>query len=625
MTPKPLHHLGLAALHLAWMASPAVAQLEDPLAPPPPSTVQLPPPAIAGADDPLPTPPPPPPPGEDGPAVEPVPPPEEPLAPPMIPGSPGSQAFPAPPTSPGTPTTDSATPPPPQTPPISASDEGFLIKDAELNDLFQFLAKQAGRQYFHNTRITGPDYRVTGHLNDGNPLQQMEELAFMYGLMLYTKGNTVYALTQTQLSQLPSTEFTYQLRYLRPSDIAEITKVIQSVLSPGTGIVNFEPKTNTIIIIDTAHKIDQARTLLHSLDKPKGQIIVETKIFRINSTAAERLGVSWEASLGQNGTPLEIARSLNSVFGIDSDFASSPQGTGTFGQALNTLEAMAGENLVLSPIQANGVLRALAQGGFATQISNPTMITEDNEQGNISIIDRVPIITTTTNQGNTGQILNATEEVRYKIDPSDPTIVDDPQNHREIGVSMVVTPTLLPDGTIRMNLRPRSAQVTDVIVSVQTGNEYPRVTESMIDSITRVPDGHTLVLGGFYGEVERKDRNKVPLLGDIPVINFFFKSKETVKEQSSLVFMVTPTSYDPGSVAQTGTQSNRIHSALNLTRDYDWVDPQHNPGPAHEPNLRRGIRGLKPQEAPYYPTADEATPQKVEHHSSKTRFSRTRQ
>ena len=607
---KP-RHLCLAACQLALMSSPVLAQLEDPLAPPPPPPAdQLPPPAIPNGDA-LPTPPPPA--VDEGPAVEPVTPPEEPLASPPIPGSPPADLA------------DPAAQPDAVAPPISASDEGFLIKDAELNDLFQFLAKQAGRQYFHNTKIAGPDFRVTGHLNDGNPLQQMEELAFMYGLMLYTKGNTVYALTQSQLSQLPSTEFTYQLRYLRPSDIGEITKVIQSVLSPGTGIVNFEPKTNTIIIIDTAHKIEQARTLLHSLDKPKGQIIVETKIFRINSTAAERLGVSWESSLGQSGTPIEIARSLNSVFGIDSVFESSPQGTGTFGQALNTLEAVTAENLVLSPVQANGVLRALAQGGFATQISNPTMITEDNEQGNISIIDRVPIITTTTNQGNTGQILNATEEVRYKIDPSDPTIVDDPENHREIGVSMVVTPTLLPDGTIRMNLRPRSAQVTDVIVSVQTGNEYPRVTESMIDSITRVPDGHTLVLGGFYGEIERKDRNKVPLLGDIPVINFFFKSKETVKEQSSLVFMVTPTSYDPGSVAQTGRQSNRIHSNLNLTRDYDWVDPEHNPGPAHEPNLRRGIRGLQPQEAPYYPTTGELPPQEVEHHSSKTRFSRARQ
>lgn len=482
--------------------------------------------------------------------------------------------------------------------PIQGTDEGYLIKDAALNDIFQFLAKQAGRQYFHNMKIATPEFRVTGHLNDGNPLQQMEELAFMYGLMLYTKGNTVYALTQAQLNQLPSTEFTYSLRYLRPSDKDQIMELIKPVLSPGTGIVNFEPKTNTIIIIDTAHRIDQARDLLHKIDQPKGQIIVETKILRVNSQAAERVGVNWSSTLGETGTTIEIARSLNAMFGIASEFTSVPNSASGI-----DFDFAPDANLVLSPVQLTGVLRALAEGGVATQISNPTLITEDNERGTISIIDRIPIITTTTNQG-TGDVASVSEEVRYKIDQGDPTINEDPEKHREIGISMVVTPTLLPDGTVRMLLRPRSAQITEEVRSANTGNVYPRVTESMIESLSRVPDGYSLVVGGFYGEVERKDRTKVPLLGDIPILNFFFKSKETVKEQASLVFIVTPTSYDPANKSATGRQSNRVHSSLQLTRDHDWLDTT-NPGPAHEPNLRRGIRGLRPEEAPYYPTQEE--------------------
>ncbi len=507
---------------------------------------------------------------------------------------------------------------------ILQSDEGYLIKDAPLNDIFQFLAKQAGRQYFHNVKISTPDYRVTGHLNDGDPLQQMEELAFMYGLELYTKGNTVYALTQTQLTQLPSTEATYKLNYLRPSDAEQITALVKDVLSPGTGIVKFEPKTNTLILIDTARRIDQAKALLRKIDQPKGQIIVETKILRINSTAAKRTGVSWAASLGETGTTIEAARSLNSIFGISSAWDEESIVTST---GVGELYG-ATENLVLSPVQIRGVLRALAEGGIATQVSNPTLITEDNEQGTISIIDRVPIITTTTNTGGSLGGSSVSEEVRYKIDESDPTITEDPEKHREIGISMVATPTLLPDGTIRMNLRPRSAQITDQIRSAQTENVYPRVTESMIDSTARVPDGFSLVVGGFYGEVESKDRNKVPVLGDIPVLNFFFKSKETVKEQTSLVFIVTPTSYDPTDRAATGRHSNRVHHSLNLTRDHEWVDPL-NPGPAHEPNLRRAIRGLQPEEAPYYPTPEEVEQARIHREAvsageSRPRFSRAR-
>ncbi len=469
--------------------------------------------------------------------------------------------------------------------------DGYIIKDAGLNDIFQFLSKSAGKQYFHNVKINGPEYLVTGHLNDGNPLQQMEELAFMYGLSLHIKGNTIYALTQAQLSQLPAAEFHYQLKYLRPSDMDQIKELVRPVLSPGTGIVNFEPKTNTIIIIDSAHRIEQARSFLHSIDQAKGQIVVETKIFRVNSTSGQRTGVNWRNSLGETGTELKVAQSLNSIFGIPHS-------------AADDVLLGASENLVLSPVQLTGVLRALAEGKVANQVSNPTLITEDNEQASISIIDRIPIITTSVNQSEA--VTQITEEVRYKIDTADKTIAEDPEKHREIGISLVVTPTVLSDGTVRMRLRPRSAQVVESIRG-QTGNLYPRVSESMVESIARVPDGYSLVVGGFYGEVQSKDKTKIPILGDIPVINFFFKSKDAAKEQSSLVFIVTPKSYDPTNKGANRRASEGVRASTQLSRDHDWIDP-YNPGPAHEPNLRRSIRGTQPEEAPYYPRAEELRP-----------------
>jgi type II secretory pathway component GspD/PulD (secretin) len=468
-------------------------------------------------------------------------------------------------------------------------DGGVTIEKTPLNDVMSFLAKKAGRQYFHNSKIATPEFEVTGILNEGNPLQQMEELAFLHSLSLHTKGNTIYALTSTQLAQLPSTEFHYQLRYLRPTDIEQIKELIKPVLTPATGIVNYEPKTNTVIIIDSAHRIEQARNLLHGIDKTKGQIVVETKIIRINSNAGERVGMDWQGSLGRNGTNINLSRDLNSVFGL-------PNNLGTVSPASST-------NLVLSPVQLVGVLRALDNGGLSSQISNPTLITEDNEQANIAIIDRIPIITQTSTAA-TGGVATITEEVRYKIDTADKGIDTDPDKHREIGISLVVTPTLLPDGTIRMKLRPRSAQIVEQITSVQTGNVYPRVTESMVESLARVPDGHSLVVGGFYGEVKKSDKNKVPLLGDIPIVNFFFKSKEATKENTSLVFIVTPKSYNPSSRGAVSGANAGIRRASSLDCDHDWVE-EDNPGPAHEPNVKRTVRGMAPKQAPYYPKEEE--------------------
>jgi hypothetical protein len=126
----------------------------------------------------------------------------------------------------------------------------------------------------------------------------------------------------------------------------------------------------------------------------------------------------------------------------------------------------------------------------------------------------------------------------------------------------------------------------------------------MIESITRIPDGHSLVVGGFYGQVKQKDDNKVPLLGDIPVINFFFKSKEAANETSSLVFVVTPTSYDPGSVAENCATSRAIRDDLALKPGHDWIEPSL-PGPAHQPDLDRTLKDLRPAQRDHQPGVEE--------------------
>jgi hypothetical protein len=70
------------------------------------------------------------------------------------------------------------------------------------------------------------------------------------------------------------------------------------------------------------------------------------------------------------------------------------------------------------------------------------------------------------------------------------------------------------------------------------------------------------------------------------------------------VFIVTPTSYNPTTVGENDRVTKKLEGKTELPYDYDSVDP-YNPGPAHEPNLKRALRGMKPAEAPYYPQSDE--------------------
>lgn len=493
---------------------------------------------------------------------------------------------------------------------IEETPDGFWLRQAKLNDVFQHLAQLGNYQYFHNSELEGPTFIVTGQLMSDDPLKQMEELSLMYGVTIHKQGNTVYALTAPQLSQLPSEPFRYQLKYLRPKDIDQIKLILNPFLTPGTGVIEFETKTNTLIVMDNSRKLDALAMFLDQIDQPKQQIAIETRIIRITSSSQNRIGVDWSSVLGDEGLGLNASTSLNALFNLpELDTVTRVLTSTGSGSSLsvvnnsreitleNTRDSLSNEsNLVLAPVQISAVLRALNAGGLAQQESSPTLITEDNEEGLISIIDRIPIITSTISETEAGQ--NVTELVRYKIDDSDPS--GDPSTTREVGVSVSVTPTILPDSTIRMELRPRSAQVVD-FVEGSNGNRYPRVNESTVTTTARVPNGHSLLIGGFYEVIQSDSANKVPFLGDIPAVNLLFKSTDKRKEHTSLVFIVTPKLYRPEITNENDIMSHEVHDSHVLPTDHDYPDRKQ-PGHTYRSDLRNTVKNSFKQYEPDAPS-----------------------
>jgi type II secretory pathway component GspD/PulD (secretin) len=492
---------------------------------------------------------------------------------------------------------------------IEETADGFWLKSAKLNDVFQHLAQLGNFQYFHNTELEGPTFVVTGQLMDDDPLKQMEELALMYGITIHQKGNTVYALNSTQLSQLPTEPFRYQLKYLRPKDIEQIKLILQPFLTPGSGIIEYETKTNTLIVMDNARKLDALAVFLDQIDQPKQQIAIETRILRVTSNSKNQIGVDWSSVLGDNGLAINSATSLNALFNLPdiataAQFISATDDGNTFTTSSVTADGefrAAGDSggsgsTVLSPVQLTAVLRALEAGGLADQESSPTLIAEDNEEGLISIIDRIPIVTSTVTINDGSQ--NITEEVRYKIDEED--AAGDPTTTREVGVSVAVTPTILPDNTIRMTLRPRSAQVTEYITTA-SGNRFPRVNESSVTTTARVPNGHSLLIGGFYEESTQDVTNKVPILGDVPAVNLLFKSTTTEKKNTSLVFIITPKLYRPELALENDTMSHEIHESHVLPSNHDYPN-RFKPGANYRSDLKNSLKNTFNQYEPDPPS-----------------------
>jgi len=452
-------------------------------------------------------------------------------------------------------------------PPQQATD-GYWIDNAPINEVFQYLAHSADLQYFYNNELNGPEYSITGHLRVDNPLQQMEELAVTFGLALHQQRSSVSLMNEAQLAKLPVEVMSYALKYLRgaplnrntstapsangaesdggssgaiQSDFEKLKAIIRPMLTRDVGMIEFEEKTNTLLVSDNSLKLERVRKLLEGIDIAKPQIMVNVRVLRIKRNHGHHAGVDWSRSLGDTGTSLTMRQSLNALFNLPD--VSTVTRSGSTAAPLNSINQInqQGAGLVFDNLQVQAILRALENADLITQEACPTIITEDNEQGIISIVDRFPVIT--SNITNTAAGQNVTDLVRYKIDAEDPSATEEPEKNREIGVTLSVTPMLLPDGTVRMKLRPRVAKIVELIAG-RGNNVFPRVSESTVEAISRIPAGQSLFLGGFYDYSSSEGNNKVPILSTIPLVGKLFSSNSKKLEQVSLVFVITPYVYD---------------------------------------------------------------------------------
>lgn len=494
---------------------------------------------------------------------------------------------------------------------------GTWVRDMNLNEFMQVISERMEMQYFANPELK--DMTVTGYLrDDGETVEALRDIVLPYGAEIYSKGRTLYALTASQQKLLPRQQWTYSLKYLRGSTREEQDQLIEMVrpaLSE-SGSLRFEQKTGTVVILDHENAVRAAKQLLERIDVPRRQVVVDVKILRLFDVRGRRTGVDWSKTLGAQGLTvgLTAAGPLNEIFNTVPVFGSASQlaqqaanvlanntagapvspvdGSGVEGSGDVVAAGSANAGIILNPVQIEAVLRFLVESDLARQESGPAVITEDNEQAIFRVVDRIPIVEQTVTQSD--GVNNISTDVRYRIDPEDPV---DPAHSREVGVSITVTPSLLPDGTIRMRLFPRVATVTSY-VKVSTGvnniyNEYPRVNETSVEAIARIPDGYSLLLGGYYQNEIRQVDNKVPLLGDIPGLSFAFRSKQREKVKSNIVFIITPTAYQPASPERTVEFTEMLRQNLEAPPHYLHADDEA-PRETTRPNLLQGLRNLNP-------------------------------
>ena len=268
------------------------------------------------------------------------------------------------------------------------------------------------------------------------------------------------------------------------------------------GRATYELKTNTLIITDTARKIQEVRELLARLDVPARQVMIEARVVVATDGWSRDLG----ARLGFTATK------SGNVFG------DKHQGTAdALGQSLP--DAVGAGNLALSLLNlANGnllslELRALEADNKGKVISNPRVVTTNQKPAVILNGTQIPYITPPAQLGGVSTV-----------------------TFKDAFLCLLVDPQILNNDSIILTVEVQKDAVRDIA----NIGDNPAIDTKRIKTQVRVNNGETLVLGGIFDGSESSTVSKVPLLGDIPVFGNLFKSTTKENSKTELIIFLTP-------------------------------------------------------------------------------------
>jgi len=308
-----------------------------------------------------------------------------------------------------------------------------------------------------------------------------------------------------------------------------IASDINSLLS-SEGKILYGSEPNSILVIDYPENLKRIEEYLKMIDVPPKQVLIEARVVEVRLQGESSLGVNWQAfaekggfEIGQfrigsrQGGPLEQSIPYKSTY--------YPPGS-----TINEEEPF---TITVFDENINVVLKALANSYDTNILSAPRITTVNNRPAEIKIIQKLPWAEPEVEMSDQG--IAITWDINFE----------------EVGIILKVTPTITEDGKIVMELQPEvSEKVDDYQLTVVQGTTeipytVPVIDKRSADTKVVIGNGQTLIIGGLIKEKNIKGVTKVPILGDIPLLGWFFKSKKDTKDKTELLIFVSPTIVTP--------------------------------------------------------------------------------
>ncbi len=286
--------------------------------------------------------------------------------------------------------------------------------------------------------------------------------------------------------------------YLENADVKQVSTMIKTMVK--TRDVFVDEKLNLVIMRDTAEAVRFAEQLVAMQDKSEPEVMLEVEVLEISSNRLLSLGINYPAQVS---------------YGIKG--AAGTAGSVKLPELRNNVSNLISLNLPDPAL----VLNLQQQDGDTKLLANPRIRVKNREKAKIHIGDRVPVITTTAATGG--------------------GFVSESVSYLDVGLKLDVEPAIYLEGDVGIKVGLEVSNIVKEVVGKTSSNTLTyQIGTRNANTVLRLHDGETQILAGLISNEDRNSANKVPGLGDFPLLGRLFSSHNDTKNKTEIVLLITP-------------------------------------------------------------------------------------
>ena len=373
------------------------------------------------------------------------------------------------------------------------------FRDATLKSVFEVISRTSGINFVFDRDVRA-DSRTSIFVRNSS-LDDVVKLILVTNQLdrKLLNENSVLIYPNTPAKQKEYRELVVRSFYLANADVKQAVNLVKGMVK--TQDVFIDEKLNLMVVKDTPEAVNVVDRLVRSLDLAEPEVMLELEVMEVSRTRMQTLGIQWPTSLSYGNPALSTG---------------STPGTGTTTPPAN-IPLNTTNGLVWFTANPAVVVNLLAQDSDNRLLANPKVRVKNREKAKVHIGQKVPVITTTStaNVGVSSSVSYLDTGLKLDVEPN---IYLRDEVAIKVGLEVSnITQTLNISGTVAYQLGTRNAA-----------------------TVLQIKNGETAILAGLIQDDDRVSAQKVPGLGDIPIVGRLFRNQTDDREKTEIILLITP-------------------------------------------------------------------------------------